>query len=374
MIDKNKGNGKLGIYIHVPYCQQKCLYCGFYSQEGQLTDDREKRYLQEMKEDIACYGREYGGYTVDTIFIGGGTPSVLKTDTVESILRELEKNFNFNEDMEISIETNPGTVDMEKLRRYRSMGINRLSMGCQSFDDEILKRLGRIHRTEDIKESFMAARQVGFDNINLDLMFAVPGHNMEIWEDSLRETMELQPEHISFYSLQIEEGTPFYEMYRRGQLPQISDELDRKMYHRAIQVFKDHGYEHYEISNCAKPGRQCRHNMKYWNMDPYIGIGPSASSYIEGARFTEGPYPEFHENTDFDNGSEFMFTGLRKSRGIRFDDFKEVVGCSWKEMFADREEELKPFIQGGQLQVTSEGMRLTESGIDISNKIMAIFV
>ena len=364
----------LGIYIHVPFCIQKCLYCGFYSEGGNLNGQREDEYLQGIIEDIVSYGKEYPGYIVDSVFIGGGTPSVLRTESVFSILEQLKKSFDFAEDTEITIETNPGTVDFQKLLSYKQMGINRLSLGCQSFDNDTLKRLGRIHRAEDIEKSFKDARKAGFDNINLDIMFAVPGHTMEIWDNTLKQTMNLYPEHISFYSLQIEEGTPFYNMYKKGILEELDVEEDRRMYHHAIEVFKSHGYEHYEISNCAKPGKKCRHNLKYWSMDSYIGIGPTASSYIEGARFTDGPNPEFHENSLMDDASEFMFTGLRKTEGIKFKDFKDKVGKDYFQIFGDRQEELDEFIETGNVVMTHEGIKLTETGIDISNKIMTIFV
>ena len=218
------------------------------------------------------------------------------------------------------------------------------------------------------------AREAGFDNINMDLMFAIPGHTPETWEKTLDEAIALGPEHISFYSLQIEEGTPFYDMYRRGEFDQVPDDIDREMYHLAIKKLKEAGYDHYEISNAARPGRECRHNLKYWSMEDYLGIGPSASSYMKGIRFAEAPFMEFHENTFEDETSEFVFTGLRKTSGIFFDDFRERFGRDFWDVFGDRREELVPYIESGQLVETEEGLRLSDEGFDISNAIMAVFV
>lgn len=409
---------RLGIYIHIPFCLSKCRYCGFYSRGG--ADEGEMgRYAASLADDIKEYGKVYGkipgrgcndsghedpaldgrdhagtgcedsaldgrdcedpgredpGYTVDTVFIGGGTPSILPPGAVSSLMDSLRSAFDIEADAEITIESNPKTLTREKLLEYRRAGIDRLSMGLQSFDDGCLRTLGRVHTAEDFLENFRLARECGFDNINIDLMFAIPGHTMEIWEDTLERAVGLSPEHISFYSLQIEEGTPFYEMFRRGEIDQIPDETDRLMYHRAIAVLKEAGYEHYEISNAAKPGRQCRHNLKYWSMEDYLGIGSGASSFVNGVRFAEAPLMEFHENDFDDTAGEFVFTGLRKTRGIRFDEFRALTGRDFWDVFADRRGELARFFAAGQLVETADGLRLSEAGIDISNAIMAVFV
>lgn len=372
----NKTQQKLGIYIHIPFCLQKCLYCGFYSSGGSSLS-RQEAYVEELLEDIRAYGEVYGQkYVVDTVFIGGGTPSILPAALIGKVMEQLRRCFSFDEDknMEITIESNPRTLSQEKLLAYRSFGINRLSIGVQSFDDEILKNLGRVHDSCDAVHSFQLARQCGFDNINLDLMFAVPGHTMEIWEKTLKEATGLQPEHISFYSLQIEEGTPYYEMFQRGEIEEIPDELDRRMYHRAIDVLKKSGYNHYEISNVAKTGRQCRHNLKYWSLSDYLGIGSGASSYMEGIRFTEAPFPEFHQNTKEDDMCEFVFTGLRKTCGIDLLAFEKRFGAPFWEVYGDRQGELADFFSSGYLLEEGDWLRISEEGIDISNQIMAVFV
>ncbi len=365
---------KLGIYIHIPFCVSKCRYCGFYSHGG-AGEEEKTAYVESLLDDIAEYGRIYGrAYEVDTVFIGGGTPSILPEGAVSAVMDSLRGAFNIQEDAEITIESNPKTLTGEKLLEYRRCGINRLSIGLQSFDDRCLAALGRIHTAADFVDNFRLARECGFDNINIDLMFAIPGHTMAVWEDTLRRTVALSPEHVSFYSLQIEEGTPFYDMFLAGEIEQIPDETDRKMYHRAIDMLRQGGYEHYEISNAAKPGYRCRHNLKYWSMEEYLGIGSAASSFVDGVRFAEAPLMEFHENSLADMAGEFVFTGLRKTCGIRFDDFKALTGREFWDVFAGRRGELAEFFAAGQLVETADGLALSEAGIDISNAIMAVFV
>lgn len=364
------GNGrkdaskKLGIYIHIPFCLQKCLYCGFYSNAGSSAAQQEA-YIEELLADIEAYGESYGQkYLVDTVFIGGGTPSILPAPLIGKVMEQLRRCFSFDEEghTEITIESNPKTLTREKLQAYRAFGINRLSIGVQSFDDEILKNLGRVHDSRDALDSFQLARQCGFDNINLDLMFAVPGHTMEIWEKTLQQAVSLSPAHISFYSLQIEEETPYYEMFQRGEIAQIPDEEDRRMYHRAIEILKRAGYEHYEISNAAKPGCQCRHNLKYWSLADYLGIGSGTSSYMEGVRFTEAPFPEFHQNSIEDDMCEFVFTGLRKTCGIDLGEFERRFGAPFWKVYDDRKAELASFLERGDLQQEGAMLRLSEEG------------
>lgn len=367
----------LGIYIHIPFCLAKCRYCGFYSRGG--ADEAEMgEYVKSLIADIAEYGRVYGiggeDRMVDTVFIGGGTPSILPAGAISAIMDSLRSAFHVDPEAEITIESNPKTLTEDKLRQYRRDGINRLSIGLQSFDDGCLAALGRVHTAGDFLDNFRLARACGFDNINIDLMFSIPGHTMKIWEETLRQAIALSPEHISFYSLQIEEGTPFYDMFLAGEIDQIPDETDRQMYHKAVAMLRDAGYEHYEISNAARPGRQCRHNLKYWSMEDYLGIGSAASSFVDGVRFAEAPLMEFHENTFDDTAGEFVFTGLRKTCGIRFDDFRALTGRDFWDVFADRREELAPFFSAGQLVETAGGLALSEAGIDISNAIMAVFV
>ena len=378
-----KSDGTLGLYFHIPFCVRKCPYCGFWSEGGALTPEKEAAYTtrlcRELAGETARHGREAGAEEriVDTVFFGGGTPTLFQPENIGRILGEARKAFRFAEDCEITLEGNPGTVTPERLSGYRSAGVNRLSLGVQALDDAVLRRLGRIHTAREAEEAVRMARSAGFENLNLDLMFAAPGHTMKEWEETLARAVDLAPEHLSFYSLQLEEGTPFFEQFERGELTEVPEDLDREMYHRAIRVLGEAGYRHYEISNAARPGRECRHNLKYWDLREYLGLGDSAASYLDGQRWTEdlnGDGNEVYNNTPFDDMSEYVFTGLRKREGIRFDAFRERFGEDLWEVFGDRREELAPFFESGALLEDEAGIRLSENGIDISNKIMAVFV
>lgn len=372
---------KLGIYVHVPFCIKKCRYCGFTSfagEEGKI-DSYFERLLEELKAFIEAAG---ANRRIDSVFFGGGTPTLAGPENISKVLGAL-KNI-IEPDAEITVEGNPKTFTYADLVKYRQAGVNRLSIGCQSLDDNILERLGRVHTKAEFLQSFQAARDAGFDNINVDLMFAVPGQDMAIWEKTLEEVIDLSPEHISFYSLQIEEGTPFYDEYKFGKLDGISDEEERKMHHRAIEMLEDAGYVHYEISNAAKPGRECRHNLKYWNMDEYIGIGLGASSFYNGKRvkntdaldkYLDGDYVEESVlETQKDIAGETVFTGLRKREGFLKSRFEEIVGVSYDDFYRYIYEERSKFIEQGFLVEDEERVYLTEEGIDHSNDIMSEFV
>ncbi|HIV80321.1 MAG TPA: radical SAM family heme chaperone HemW [Candidatus Avanaerovorax faecigallinarum] len=371
----------LGLYIHIPFCAAKCPYCGFYSKapapgdSPEETAGKRREYVKRVIEDTKELGAKYGpGRIVDTVYIGGGTPSILESELIEDIIEAARESFEICSDAEISIEVNPGTVTGEKLKAYRKDGINRLSIGCQSLDDGVLKNLGRIHTAAQFKETFRLAREAGFENISCDLMFSVPGCTEGIWRETVREIVKTAPEHVSFYSLQIEEGTVFYDRYRRGEFDEVPDEVDRKMYHEALSILREAGYVQYEISSAAKEGFRCRHNIKYWTLAEYIGIGDSASSYIDGKRVTNPPFYEYHENTAADDMSEYVFTGLRMNDGIGLEDFEKRFGCSLFEAFPQGEEELATFVREGDVLAEGGRLKITEKGFDISNKIMAIFV
>lgn len=410
----------LGIYIHIPFCVRKCPYCGFLSApvcdeaelaayKARLVDeinswDGERRHLGaegcKLDEESANTARR-----VDSIFIGGGTPSIMPIEYIAEILSVVNNKFYVMPDCEITMEANPGTLTEEKLVELsqipmtKTVGINRLSIGVQSFDDDVLKTLGRIHTAEEAVEAFKMARSAGFTNINIDLMFGIPQQTMKQWTDTLEKAIALNPEHISFYSLQIEEGTPYYKKFMAGDFDELPEEVDRDMYHTAIRILKDAGYKHYEISNAAKPGFECRHNLKYWTGQEYIGFGDSASSYIRadaiadgskaiessyigGMRYTmmNGEKTDVHVNSKFDDMSEFAFTGLRLTRGINYGEFKSRFGIDFRDAFFDRWNDLREFFDSGALKeyVSNEGepasLVITEKGIDISNRIMAVFV
>lgn len=368
----------LGIYIHIPFCISRCRYCGFYSNAMNETAgarEAQNTYVQWLIMKIRESGEMYRKqYLVDTVFIGGGTPTILQPEAIEAIMGAIRESFAVESDAEITIESNPKTLTARNLKRYKETGINRLSIGAQSFDDSILKTLGRTHNVADFMETYEMARKCGFDNINIDLMFAIPGQTMNQWMDTVDMAIEMKPEHISFYSLQIEEDTPFYEDYLEGNLIPISDDMDRHMYHDAIAKFRAAGYNHYEISNMAKPEYECRHNIKYWSFDEYLGIGDSASSFMNGIRFTEKPREEYHENDFDDNVGEFMFTGLRKTAGISKKEFKELFGRDFWDVYGIRRQRLDEFFNSGKLIEDGDIIRLSEEGIDVSNQIMAMFV
>lgn len=377
---QNKG----GIYIHIPFCLRKCNYCAFLS--GPSDTRSRARYVEDLCSEIRLRASEMP--EADTVYFGGGTPSLLTPAQIDQILMTVKENFILPADAEITLEANPGTLTAESLKGYRSAGVNRLSMGVQSMDDRRLHMLGRIHSAEDVALEFFLAREAGYDNINLDLMFGIPGMTLKDALMDLRKIADLDPEHISFYSLQLEEGTPFFQQFEEGKLQEVPDELDREMYHRGIDFLKFCGYQHYEISNLCKPGRASRHNAKYWNMSEYLGLGLGASSYVHHRRSSnttniieyrecleQGKLPigEVHRNSEFDDVSEAVFTGLRRREGIQFsgvagsrENFFQIYGSVW--------DEVREYEKSGDLILTGDGMRLTESGIDISNRIMALFV
>lgn len=373
--------------MHIPFCLKKCLYCDFYSEPCDNADLR-RAYTDALLGEIAYYGKKYGkDFKADTIFFGGGTPSLMEPSHIDRIIRDLRENFDVAEDSEITMECNPATLTEEKLAGYRAAGVNRLSIGSQSFDDEVLAALGRIHRASDIEETVQAARKAGFDNISLDLMFAVPKQGMAKWQASLEKALAIRPEHLSFYSLEIAEGTPFGKMHEAGTLEETPIEEDRKMYHYALDMIEAAGYEHYEISNACLPGREARHNLKYWNLSNYLGLGTSAHSYIDGERHSNianltayikaggaDCIEESYINDLEDDMAEFTFTSLRTKKGVNFKDFEAKFGQGFWQTYKETKKEFKSFVQGGFALADEKHIALTRKGIDISNKIMALFV
>ena len=395
---------KLGIYIHIPFCVRRCNYCGFYSNSivdsgfegakpGQalptLSPDAEDAYVEEILHKLEVYGRHNKKpVKVDTVYFGGGTPSLIRPESVEKILLAVDQAFGLEEDPEISMESNPGTIDRAKLERLRAAGINRLSIGVQSFDNDILRALGRIHDAGQAEEAYSSAREAGFENVSLDLMFGIPDQTMRQWEETLNRAMDLKPDHLSFYSLQIEENTPFYSEYKEGLLSLPDVKLDREMYHYACHLLREKGFHHYEISSAARPGFECRHNIKYWTFADYLGVGASASSFVGGIRWTEQPGSlfsdseewkaeqgeEYHVNDFLDNVGEYAFTALRMDTGIDKDDFEARFGRKFWDVYSEVRPELQEYFDRGLLEEDGRYLRLTEAGIDVSNEIMAEFV
>lgn len=375
---------KAGIYIHIPFCVKKCSYCAFLS--GPAGPEVRQEYVNHLVEEIRLRSREVP--EADTIYFGGGTPSLLTPEQIGEILEEVRSAFRISEDAEVTLEANPGTLTAESLEGYRKTGINRLSMGVQSMDDRRLRYLGRIHTAEEVRRDVKMAREAGFRNINLDLIFAIPGTDVSDAMEDLESIAALEPEHISFYSLQLEEGTSFFRDFEAGKLREVPDETDREMYHRGIRALREKGYRHYEISNFARPGCESRHNSKYWNMAEYVGLGLGASSYTGHRRTVnetdlkaysemldrgELAFMEIHENSEADDISEAVFTGLRREEGVRYRDVLGSEAAFW-EYFREALPEARAYEAGGFLELDDEGLRLTERGIDISNGIMALFV
>lgn len=373
----------LGLYLHIPFCVQKCRYCDFLSFP---VADAEKRtasvdpYVRRFCREIQDRGKQCGDYRVDSLFFGGGTPSLLSGDQMKRIMEQIKESFRLSEDAECSMECNPGTATADTLRAYRSAGINRLSIGLQSACDRELQRLGRIHNLKQFEDCFRWARQAGFTNINIDLMSALPGQTRESYEKTLRFVAEHNPEHISAYSLILEEGTPLYE-----ENPVLPDEdTDRLMYEDTKRILREYGYHRYEISNYAKEGRECRHNCKYWTRGEYLGMGLGASSQMKHARFQnvtdltsymEAADPTLAESrsnlSPKDEIEEFMFLGLRLTAGISEENFRQSFGTSLDAIYGTV---LKRLTEEKLLVREKGTLRLTDYGTDISNYVLAQFL
>lgn len=384
---------ELELYIHIPFCIRKCKYCDFLS--GPSGEKERQEYVESLCRKIHSYGTLAEAYRVVSIFVGGGTPSILTEEQILRIFTSLREVFEIDVDAEITLEMNPGTVTEEKLKAYKQCGINRLSMGLQSTDNRELKALGRIHTYEEFLESYHLARAAGFQNINVDLMSAIPYQTRESYQKSLKRIAELvpPPEHISAYSLIIEEGTPFYERYGEGkhaeELP--DEEEERRMYQDTVEILKNYGYHRYEISNYAKEGYECRHNIGYWNRTEYLGIGTGVVSLIGNQRFTapdllkepkaltEETFSENEQSSDQDietltvenQMEETMFLGLRMMKGVSVSGFEQKFGRTMKSVYGDVIDRLK---QEQLIVEDGDDIRLTERGIDISNYVMSEFL
>lgn len=380
----------MGLYLHVPFCIRKCNYCDFLSFGG-IPEEGREAYFQSLLQEIRLNGQLYGNkYYVDSIFIGGGTPSLVSEGLIEELMAALRESFAVDENAEISMEANPKTLTGGKLETYLEAGINRLSMGVQTLDDSLLRDLGRAHSVADFLDNYRLARDCGFRNINVDLMFSIPNQTQRTWMKTLEQAVALEPEHISFYGLQLEEGTPFFTMLQEGRLQETEGETDRRMYHDAVELLASRGYRHYEISNAAKDGYQCRHNLKYWSMEDYLGLGLGAHSFLEGIRFSNttdleeyndsrdqapNPYVRWrHKNSRQETIAEYLFTGLRKIQGIDAADFRERFGQTVEEVYAEGWERIQRYFDEGFLIRSGDRIRFSEKGIDISNTILAEFI
>ena len=365
----------LSLYIHIPFCKSKCIYCDFLS-FGACRYEEQSQYVKALCKEIGSYTDIAKDYKIRTIFIGGGTPSYINDNFIEDIMDAVKQTFVVDEDAEITIEGNPDSLTRDKLRTYHAIGINRLSIGLQSANDAMLATLNRVHNYDQFIAAYQSARQEGFTNINVDLMSGIPFQTLGGWEDTLKKVAELGPEHISAYSLIIEEGTPFYEKYgegeraearRRRELP--DEDTERMMYQFTKNILWSYGYHRYEISNYAKEGYECRHNLGYWNRTEYLGIGTGAASLINNQRFVEGG--EIEVLSLQNQMEEYMFLGLRKIEGVSKTDFRQTFGRSIENAYG---KVLIDMYQKQLLEDTGEYIRLTEKGIDVSNYVMSEFL
>lgn len=382
----------LSLYIHIPFCIKKCAYCDFLSAPASAAIQKE--YVKALKCEIAAEAESGAGYEVVSVFFGGGTPSILETGEIKGILKTISNVFCLRQNAEITVECNPGTLDKEKLCSYQQAGVNRLSIGLQSADNKELKEIGRIHTWEDFLHSYDMAREQGFANINVDLISALPGQSLASYENTLKKVIALQPEHISAYSLIIEEGTPFYKRYKQetnaeekaAYSPLPDEETERQMYKRTAELLGQAGYVRYEISNYAKKGRECQHNIVYWKRGEYLGFGLGAASFFQGNRFLrerelkeylqliktgKQTKREIQKLDETDAMEEFMFLGLRMIRGIKKEEFKKEFGRDINQIY---KKVLEKYKRTGLLEEKDGWLRLTERGIDVSNVIFADFI
>lgn len=380
MKEYNNNFNEVGLYIHIPFCKEKCKYCDFvsYSKKESFMEEYIKALSKEIKQE--CSDKK-----IKSIYIGGGTPSYVP-NKYWKLLKETIDNLNKSKNLEFSIEANPGTVTEEKLEFFKEIGVNRISFGLQAWQDYLLNKLGRIHNIEEFLYSYKLARKLGFSNINVDLMFGIPDQKLEEWMETLKKVVELNPEHISCYSLIVEEGTPFYKLYEKGDLKLPSEDVERDMYRYAVEFLKNKEYHQYEISNFAKENKECIHNLTYWGLEEYIGCGLAAHSFLNGYRYSnvcniedyiklineDGNVKlETYKNLTKDTMEEFMFMGLRKIKGINIDEFYKRFHKDIYEVYGDI---IKKYSNKGLIIEKQDNIFLSPRGIELSNSVMCDFI
>lgn len=373
-----------GIYIHIPFCRSHCSYCDFAT--GMYTADLAERYVRSLVKEIESFGED-SKQPVDTIYFGGGTPSLLSAAQLEILLRIVSERFTVSPRAEVTMEMNPGTVTPEKLADFKTLGINRASFGAQTFNDSELARLGRSHTAQETRQTFRYLRDAGFDNVSFDLIAGLPGQTLDGWHRNLDEAFSLRPEHLSFYLLEVHQGTPLADHIRRGIQPVPDEELAAEMYEVMLERSAAAGYEHYEISNLCLAGYQSRHNTKYWTGAPYYGFGCSAHSYDGGFRRWANErdivsYLEMIEGdksavvvetalTQYDRQAEAVFLGLRMMDGLSVERYRELFGADIRETHAT---DLARFRDAGLIELSGDLVRLTRAGALMSNEVFAAFV
>ncbi|WP_058485389.1 radical SAM family heme chaperone HemW [Defluviitalea phaphyphila] len=375
---------KISLYIHIPFCKSKCYYCDFasYANKEESMED----YVLALVNEMRNYGELFKNNKIATVFIGGGTPTILPLKLLKKVLKNIFVNFNIENNAEITIEANPGTLNHDNLSLLKEFGVNRLSIGLQAYQNNLLKKIGRIHTVEEFIKNFLLARKLGFNNINIDLMFALPNQTLKDWIVTLKEITKLNPEHISCYSLTIEENTPFGLLEKEGKLKKADEEIDRKMYHYAQKYLSTKEYIQYEISNFSKLEFESKHNLTYWTYKPYIGIGLGAHSFLEGKRYhntynlskyikSNGEINKLKEDIEVLSPkmqyAEYIFLGLRLLKGIDVTEFYNQFKISFDELFKEKVHKL---INLGLLEKNKENIRLTHKGIDLSNIVFSEFL
>lgn len=383
-MDKNE----IGVYIHIPFCMKKCFYCDFVSYANK--EDMIEKYIKALEKEIKIKAEENKLLKINTIYIGGGTPSFIESKHIVYIINAIKESFNVKENAEITIEVNPRTVTKNKLEDYIKCGINRISIGLQTTNNELLKQIGRIHTYEQFLETYNLIRMVGFNNINVDLMLALPNQTIKDLEDSLNKVIMLKPEHISVYSLILEEKTKLYDLVESGKLELLDENIEREMYWKVKNVLEQNGYKHYEISNFAKQGYESKHNLNCWNQEEYLGIGLAAHSYLHSKRYSNTENLEQYinklldeegikndivtvheEQTLEDKQKEYMLLGLRKIEGVKISDFKNKFVQN--PIYVCRKE-LDKLVKEDLIQVEDNNIKLTKKGLDLANLVFEEFV
>lgn len=376
---------KIGIYVHIPFCKQKCLYCDFISYSNKLNCV--EKYIERLKKEIDDVSSkiDVNSNIVNTIYIGGGTPSYINEKYISEILEKIKTKFIIEENVEVTIEVNPGTANKEKLEYYKKIGVNRLSIGLQSTNDSILKLLGRIHNYEEFTNVYYEARNAGFKNINIDLIIGVPTQTIEDVKDSISKILNLNPEHISVYSLIVEENTPLEEKISKGELVLPEEELEREMYWYTKNELQNNGYKHYEISNFSKVGKESKHNVNCWNQEKYLGFGVAAHSYFDNQRYSNTDSLEEYINEEEiyrirtineiqtleDKEKEYMLLGLRKIEGINISEFKRKFIDNPIYLYRN---EIDKLVKEELIEVDLDYIKLTKKGIDLANLVWEEFV
>ncbi|HBF7091980.1 TPA: oxygen-independent coproporphyrinogen III oxidase [Clostridioides difficile] len=389
----------LGLYVHIPFCVKKCKYCDFNSYKMDI--DSKKRYIEDLKIEMELYSNKLykdnkyknkeccslnKNDKITSIFVGGGTPSILTSDEIREVFISIKEMFDIDENAEITIECNPGTLTLEKLKTMKEIGINRLSIGLQAIQEKHLNFIGRIHTYEEFEKNYKDALSVGFKNINIDLMYSLPNQTLCDWKETLEKVVHLNPTHISAYSLILEEGTELYNMYESNKFELIDENVDIEMYEYTINYLKSKGYNQYEISNYSKEGYNCEHNILYWECGHYIGIGAGASGYINENRYNnvesledyhlslvkrEKPIQENEILSEKDMIEEKIFMGLRMNKGIKFEDFKKKFGIDFREKY---NKQIEMLLARKLINQSFEGIQLTQKGREISNSVFIEFM